>query len=159
VAFVGPHRAAHSVWSKRKPSPLPYDEFRGLVERERATATLAFSSSTQPDGFWLRVYGERMVATTNLFEIRLTFDRVRPGPKPLRPMLNGLEEGRTIRKAALGTLARKFFGGPGAYDGLYELLGRTYRALREESPLPVPAETVLAVNRLVAALKPQGAAA
>jgi predicted dehydrogenase len=152
--FVGPHRRASAVWTKRKPSVLPYDEFHAVVDGERATASLGFSASSQPDGFWLRVYGERMHATANLFETRLTFDRLRAGPKPLRPLRNGLEEGRAVRRAAIGSLLRKFTGGPGAYEGLFELLGRTYRSLAEGSVLPVPAQQVLEVNRLVAALKP-----
>jgi predicted dehydrogenase len=152
--FVGAHKTAHAVWTKRKATILPYDEFRGLVEAERGTASLAFSSSSQPDAFWLRVYGEKMHAATNLFETRLTFDRLRPGPKPLRPLLNGLEEGRAIRRAAIGTLMRKFVGGPGAYDGLFELLARSYRALEDGSPPPISQEQVLHVNRLVEALKP-----
>lgn len=154
--FVGPHRRAYPVWTRRKNTVLPFDEFRAVVEAERGTATLGFSSSSQPDGFWLRVYGERMHATANLWEARLTFDRPRPGPKPLRPLFNGLEEGKAIRRAAIATLARKFTGGPGAYDGLWELLGRTYRALGDGSPLPVSAQQVLEVNRMADALKPRG---
>ena len=157
--FVGPHRRAEAVWTKRRPSILPFDEFRAVVEAERGTAALGFSASSQPDAFWLRVYGERMQAVANLFETRVTFDRVRPGPKPLRPLLNGLEEGRAIRRAALGTLLRKFRGGPGAYEGLFELVRRTYGALADGSPLPVTAQQVRQVNELVASLKPRPGAA
>jgi predicted dehydrogenase len=153
-SFVGPLRTAHTVWTKRKPSLLPFDEFRAVVEAERGTAALGFSSSSQPDAFWLRVYGERMQATANLFETRLTFDGPRNVPKPLRPFFSGLEEGRTIRRAALSTLLRKFKG-PGAYEGLWELLTRTYRALGEGSGLPVTANDLLEVNRMVEALKPR----
>jgi predicted dehydrogenase len=152
--FVGPHRTAQTVWTKRKPSLLPFDEFRALVDAERGTAALGFSSSSQPDAFWLRVYGERMQGTANLFETRLTFDGPRKVPKPLRPFFSGLEEGKTIRRAALATLLRKFKG-PGAYEGLWELLARTYRALADGSGLPVTASHVLEVNRMVEALKPK----
>jgi predicted dehydrogenase len=152
--FVGPHRRAETVWTKRKSSLLPFDEFAAVVECERGVATLAFSSSSQPDAFWLRVYGERMQATANLFETRLTFDGPRNVPKPLRPFLSGLDEGKAIRRAALATLLRKFKG-PGAYEGLWELLARTYRALADGTPLPVPAADVLAVNRLADDLKPR----
>ena len=100
------------------------------------------------------MYGERGQAAANLFETRLTFDGPREVPKPLRPFFNGLEEGRTIRRAAVGTLLRKFKG-PGAYEGLWELLARTYRALANGSQLPVKATDVLDVNRLVEALKPK----
>ena len=151
--FVGAHRSAKTVWTKRKASPLPSDEFRGLVEVERGTAAIGFSSSSQPDAFWLRVYGERMQATANLFETRLTFDGPRNVPKPLRPFFSGLEEGKAIRRAALATLLRKFKG-PGAYEGLWELLAQTYRALANGAALPVTVNDVLAVNRMVEALKP-----
>jgi len=152
--FVGPHRTAQTVWTKRKSSVLPFDEFRAVVDAERGTAALGFSSSSQPDAFWLRVYGERMQATANLFETRLTFDGPRDVPKPLRPFFRGLEEGKTIRRAALATLLRKFKG-PGAYEGLWELLARTYRALADGSAPPVTASQVLEVNRMVEALKPK----
>jgi len=157
--FVGPHRQARSIWSKRQVSILPFDEFRALIEGERATASLVFSASAQPDAFWLRVYGERMLATANLFEKRMTFERLRSGPKPLQPLFNGLEEGRLIRRAAIGTLMRKFTGGPGAYEGLFALLGRTYDALAHGAPLPVTADQILEVNRLIADLQPDRALA
>ena len=153
-AFVGPARTAHAVWSRRRPSILPYDEFRGLVAGERGTASVGFSACSQPDAFWLRVYGERMQATANLFETRLTFDGPRPGPRPLRPFFGGLEEGRAVRRAAIATLLRKFKG-PGTYEGLWELLGRTYRALAARAPLPVTAQHVLDVNRMVDSLRPR----
>jgi predicted dehydrogenase len=152
--FVGPHRTAQMVWTKRKCSPLPFDEFRAVLDAECGTAALGFSSSSQPDAFWLRVYGERMHASANLFETRLTFDGPRNVPKPLRPFFSGLEEGKTIRRGALATLLRKFKG-PGAYEGLWELLARTYRALADGSALPVAASHVLEVNRMVEALKPK----
>jgi predicted dehydrogenase len=152
--FVGAHRTAQTTWIKRRESPLPYDEFRAAVDAERGTAALGFSASAQPDAFWLRVYGERMQATANLFETRLTFDGPRSVPKPLRSFFSSLDEGKAIRRAALTTLVRKFKG-PGAYEGLWELLARTYRALAERSALPVTARDVLEVNWMVEALKPK----
>ena len=152
--FVGAHRTAQTVWTKRKASVLPFDEFRAVLDAERGTAALGFSSNSQPDAFWLRVYGERMQATANLFETRLTFDGPRDVPKPLRPVVSGLEEGKRIRRAALVTLLGKFRG-PGAYEGLWELLARTYGALADGSALPVTARQVVQVNRMVEALKPK----
>jgi predicted dehydrogenase len=152
--FVGPHRSVHTVWTKRNSSLLPFDEFRAVLDAERGTAALGFSSSSQPDAFWLRVYGQRAQATANLFETRLTFDGSRNVPRPLRPFFSGLEEGKTIRRAALATLLRKFKG-PGAYEGLWELLTRTYRALADGSALPVTASHVLEVNSMIETLKPK----
>lgn len=152
--FIGAHRRAHAIWTKRRPSILPYDEMHAVVEGERGTATLGFSSTAQPDAFWLRVFGERAQASTNLFETRLTCERLRDGPKPLQPLLNGLAEARAVRRAAIGTLMRKFKPGPGTYDGMWHLIAGTYEALARATPLPVPIEQVLAVNRMVEALKP-----
>ena len=152
--FIGAHRRAHAVWTKRRPSILPYDELHAVVEGARGTATLGFSSTAQPDAFWLRVFGERGHASTNLFETRLTLEKLRSGPKPLQPLKNGLEEGRAVRRAAVGTLMRKFKSGPGTYDGMWYLVARIYEALAQGTKLPVPVEDVLAVNRMVEALKP-----
>ncbi len=156
--FVGPHRSVQTLWHKRRESLAPFDEFRGQVDAERGTAALSFTSSAQPDAFWLRVYGEKMQATANLFETRLSYNRLREGPPPLTPLFNGLEEGKAVRRAARGTLLRKFKGGPGTYDGLFELLARTYRSLADGSTLPVTRQQILEVNRLVEALKPNGEA-
>lgn len=156
--FIGAHRHAHAVWTKRRPSILPYDELHAVVEGTHGTATLGFSSTAQPDAFWLRVFGERAMASTNLWETRLTLERLRDGPKPLQPLLNGLDEGRAVRRAAIGTLMRKFKPGPGAYDGMWQLLTGTYDALARATTLPVPIEHVLEVNRMVEALKPVEAA-
>jgi predicted dehydrogenase len=154
-AFVGPCRNGQAVWHKRKPSPLPFDEFRALMDAERGTASLGFSSNSQPDGFWLRVYGERMQASANLFEKRLTFDGPRNLPRPLRSFFSGLEEGKTIRRAAIATLLGKFKG-PGAYEGLWELLARTYGALNEGRDPPISMDDVLEVNRMIDTFRPSG---
>jgi hypothetical protein len=75
-------------------------------------------------------------------------------PKPLRPFFIGLEEGTTIRRAALDTLLGKFKG-PGAYEGLWELVARTYQALAIRSCPPVTVHSMLEVARMVEALKPK----
>jgi predicted dehydrogenase len=153
--FVGPHLSVQTLWSKRgaRTSPLPNDEFRALVDAERGSALLGFSANTQPDAFWLRVYGEKMQAVANLFETRLTIDRVRGGPKPLRPLLNGLGEARDLRRAALSSLRRKLSGGPAAYEGLWDLLARTYRALGSGTEPPITPRQIIEVNHLVDDLK------
>jgi predicted dehydrogenase len=152
-AFVGPHRDVKATWSRRAASsPWPSDEFRALVEAERGTALLGFSASARPEAFWLRAYGTRMSAVANLFETRLTVDRVPPGPAPLRPVLNGLREARDVRRGALSCLHRKLAGGGGVYEGLWELVARTYRAIAAGAEPPVAPRQVAEVNRLVADL-------
>ena len=40
-------------------------------------------------------------------------------------------------------------GGPGAYEGQWELLRRTYESLAEGAPSPIPVQTIEEVNRLL----------
>ena len=151
-AFVGPHRKLASSWSKRSTGPLPSDEFRALIAAERGSAVVGFSAHSQPDAFWLRVYGTKMQATADLFETRLSVRKVRGGPKPLRPLFNSLDEAKAVRRSAFGTLRRKLDGGPGAYEGLWALLADTYGSLNSGQPTRITPTQVVEVNRLVADL-------
>ena len=108
-----PIRKVSTTWSKRSPGPLPSDEMRALVVAERGSALLAFSANTQPDAFWLRVYGTRMQATADLFETRLSIRRVRGGPKPLRPLFNSLDEAQSRPEIGVGTLVAQARRRPG----------------------------------------------
>ncbi len=156
-AFVGPHRAVATSWAKRDPNGvLPSDEFRALVEAPRGTAMLGFSSHTQPDAFWVRVYGTKMRASINLYDSRLTIDRIHGGPRALTPALNNLHEAAGVAKAAVGSVWRKVRKGPGAYAGLEELLRRTYAALASNTAMPISMQTLDEVNRLVSDLVGEG---
>jgi predicted dehydrogenase len=158
VWFAGPHRSVATAWSSRaSASTLPFDDLRALVVCDRASATLGFSGVTQPDGFWLRVEGTRMRVAANLFETRLTSERVRNGPRPLQGLVNGVAEGVATATAAVGSLARKLEGGPGSYAGLWRLVGATYEALAAGRPPPVDHACVESVNRLVAAIANEAA--
>ncbi|MGI9121238.1 MAG: Gfo/Idh/MocA family protein [Acidimicrobiales bacterium] len=149
-AFVGPHRSLSAHWDKVDyATPLPYDEFRALVAARDGTASLSFSSHTQPDGFSVRVYADRLKATIGLFEQSLAVERVRDLPKPLVPVLNGLHQGREASRAAVAGLWAKLGGGPGTYEGLWELLAQTYQALGSGGQVPVSLDQVAEVNRLV----------
>jgi predicted dehydrogenase len=151
--LVGPHRDVSTVWSKRRPdSPLEADDMRALVDAKRGTASISFSATSQPDGFWLRVHGSRMRVEANLFEPRLTIERVRSAPAPLFPVLNGVSEIVAVGRAAAGGLWGKLSGAPGAYAGLWELVARTYDAIARGNAAPVSFDDIRAVNRLVADL-------
>ncbi|MCC5789575.1 MAG: Gfo/Idh/MocA family oxidoreductase [Opitutales bacterium] len=122
--FVGPMRSVQTIWQKREPhSVLPHDEFRAIIEANRSTATIGFSSHTSPPGYWLTVYGTRAMARVNYFEHRLTFAQ---GGQTLRKRLT---EGAYIWQAAATNLQAKLSGGPDVYEGLHELVKRLYEAL------------------------------
>jgi predicted dehydrogenase len=149
--LAGPHRRVTAVWSKRRAdSPLAADDLRALVESERATAAISFSATSQPDGFWVRVHGSRMRVEANLFEPRLTIERVRRAPAPLFPVLNGVSEMAALGRAAVSGLWGKLSGAPGAYAGLWELIARTYDAIGRGAQPPVTPTDIRAVNRMVA---------
>jgi predicted dehydrogenase len=151
--FVGPHRAVRSHWSKRTTdSPLPYDEFRAVVDAERGTAFLGFSAHAQPETFWVRVNGTRMRVAADLFDTTLIMNRLESGPRPIARLRDRLREARDIRRAARRSLLKKLSTGPGSYDGLWALLMRTYQALRSGAELPISTRQILEVNDLVAAL-------
>jgi predicted dehydrogenase len=148
--FVGEHRELHTIWSKRESQgPLPCDEMRCVIEAERGTGCLSFSAHSQPEGFWLRVYGTQASATLNLYESKLHIDRIRQGPRPLNTLWNGLDEARNSAVGALSGLARKLSGGPNAYIGLWNLLEKVYTALESDTDPPISMQEVDDVNRLV----------
>jgi predicted dehydrogenase len=148
--FTGSVLDMRTIWTKHtKDSPLPADEFRGLIKGERATAYVSFSGNSQPDAFLLRVAGTKMRAEANLFEPpRLTLRRVRPGEPALMSMLDGIGEARDVLRGTVAGFWRKL-GGKSSYDGLLEFFARTYRALELHEPQPVPLEEVDEVARLV----------
>ena len=149
-AFLGPHCRVDTVWSKRRPeSPLPYDNMAALVETSRGTATLMFHGDVQPEAFWVRVTATKLRAEAHLFEPRLTVERIRCGPRALTPLLNGLGVAQAETRAAIAGLWRKLSPAPGSYEGMWELLRRTYRAIGEGADPPISIEQIQGVNRLV----------
>jgi predicted dehydrogenase len=146
VAFAGPHRAVATAWDERA------CELRALVDGDAATAALSFSAHARPEGLWLRVEATRARAVANLFETRLGIERVRGVPRPLATAVNDLAESRDSAQAALTGLVRKLSGGPGSYEGLWNVIERMYEAVATGGDAPVTATDIRAVNRLVAEL-------
>lgn len=151
--FVGPHRSVQASWRKRMTaSPLPSDELRALVEAERGSALLSFSAHAQPDAFHLRVHGTKLRAHGSLFEGLLAIERLREGARPLMPVKNGLALGRAHARAAFGGLWRKLSGRPLGYEGLHELVSRSYAAASMGGEPPITRRQIVEANQLVAAI-------
>jgi len=148
--FVGPVVDVRTTWSKQnRESALPADEFRAFIKGARATAYVAFSGNAQPDGFWVRVIGSRMQAEANLFEPpRLTLRRQRSGEPALGKLVDGISEGRDVLTGTLSGFWRKL-GGVSIYDGLSELVSRTYRALEKRESPPISLDEIEEVASLV----------
>jgi predicted dehydrogenase len=139
-----------TVWSEHKDElPIPADEFRAVIKGERATAYVSFSGNCQPDGFWVRVAGTKAHAEANLFEPpRLTLRRLRTGEPALTRLVDGIEEARSVFRGSIAGFGRKL-AGTGSYDGLAELVGRTYAAIEGGGPPPVTLDEIDAAASLV----------
>jgi predicted dehydrogenase len=148
--FTGPTIELRTIWTKRTPdTPLPADEFRGLIMGKRATAYVTFSGNTQLNGFWVRIIGSRIHAEANLFETpRITFRRYRSGEPALMTFIDGLAESRDVLRNTVAGFWRKL-GGVTSYDGLPEFLARTYRAIEMREPMPVSLDEIDASVQLV----------
>jgi predicted dehydrogenase len=147
-AFIGSHRTARSIWTcRREESPLRFDEFRAMIDGERGTGSMVLSANGQPDGFWLRAIGTNGRAKAGIWEDRLVIEKLRPGRGPLTPVLNALSVSKASRRGAWQTLSRKLSGG-GSYEGLWELVKRSYDALSREAEPPISLATIEQVNRL-----------
>jgi predicted dehydrogenase len=148
--FVGDHVSVKSSWRNRSGNrEVPFDEFHALVESERGTASLGFSSHAQPDTFSLRVHGTRMRAAASLFEPLFVVEKLYGGPRPLIPVWNGLSAARSYSNSAVAGLWRKLQGRPGTYEGLHVLLSKFYAGLALGSAPPISLTQIEAVNRLV----------
>jgi predicted dehydrogenase len=140
---TGPVTDLRTIWSKhRGGSPLSTDEFRSIIKGERATAYVSFSGNGQPDGFWVRVAGTKAHVETNLFEPpRLTLRRLRRGEPSLTRLIDGIVEAKDVLKGSAAGLWRKL-GGVSSYDGLPELIKRTYTAVETGGAPPVALDEI-----------------
>jgi predicted dehydrogenase len=154
--FTGKITDVHTGWAKfRSGSPLLADEFRGMLKGERCTAYVSFSGNAQPDGFLIRVAGTRMRVETNLFEPpRLIVKRARSGEPALGTLIDGIAESRQVLVGSVTGFLRKL-GGTSSYDGLKEMILKTYSAIELREPQPIPLDEIDEVAQLVDRLASQ----
>jgi predicted dehydrogenase len=148
--FTGKVSDVQTTWSKHKAdSPLPADEFRGMVKGENATAYVSFSGNAQPDGFIVRVVGTQMRVEANLFEPpRFIIKRARSGEPALGTMIDGIAEARQVLFGSVAGFVRKL-AGTSSYDGLKEMISMTYRAIELREPQPIPLNEIDEIVQLV----------
>jgi predicted dehydrogenase len=153
-AFLGAATDVHAVWvpGDAARSPVPFLDMAGTVRTGSGVATLSFSGRSGPDGFWVSVYGERAQARINLYEGRLTVDRLRGGPPPLRPVANAVAEAQGTVGAAVRSLWGKLTSLPGSYEGLWFLLGAFYETLASGAEPPLSLDDVDDTVAMVAGL-------
>ena len=155
--FTGKIIDVHTGWTKHKGgSPLPADEFRGMIKGERTTAYVSFSGNAQPDGFLVRIIGTRMRVEANLYEPpRLIVKRARSGEPALGTLIDGIAESRQVLIGSVAGFLRKL-GGNSSYDGLREMISMTYRTIELHEPQPISLDEIDEVARLVDRLAATG---
>jgi predicted dehydrogenase len=146
-AFVGPHRSVHARWRRRLSNGPGLDEVAALVDAEQGSASLFFSASAQPNGFWIRVRGSRLTAEADLFEPRLIVAR-NGGPAALLPTRNNVAAARSHAAGAARSLTHRFAGRAMALDGMWTLIDRTYRALAAAAAPPIAMDDLAGASRL-----------
>ena len=148
--LVGPIADLRTIWHKRaKDTLLPWDEFRGLVKGERAAAYVGFSGTSKVNGYWIRIKGTEMHAEANLLEPpRLTFRQYHEGEPALASLFDGVRETRATLKGTVAAFWRKL-AGTSSYDGLPEMIKRTYSSIAENKPPPISLAEIDAVAKLV----------
>ncbi len=151
--FTGRYRAVRSHWSTRQITPsVLSNEFCAVIDAERGTATLAFSTHGRPEAFWLRVHGTRMRVSAELYDMSLTIDHLDDGPRPLARVRNRLREARHLQRTALRGFVKKLTDGLGTYDGLWCLVERTYGSLEAGTTPPVSPRQISEINDCIVAL-------
>jgi predicted dehydrogenase len=155
--FTGKIVDVHTVWSKHKTgTPLPADEFRGMIKGERTAAYVSFSGNAQPDGFLVRVIGSRMRVEANLYEPpRLIVKRSRSGEPALGTLVDGISESRQVLVGSVAGFLRKL-GGTSSYDGLREMISKTYRTIELHEPQPISLDEMDEIAQLVDRLAAAG---
>ena len=150
--FVGAHRSVKTVWRKDSDAPLPYDEFRCITDAERGTASLIFSARTQPDGFWLRVYGTKAQCVCNMWEPKIVEHKTYDMPQALTQIVNAAQEAFQLALRGPASLSKKLSGGPGPYQGLWRLVEQSYVAFNSNNAMPITHTQVREVNQWVHAI-------
>jgi predicted dehydrogenase len=148
--FTGKVIDVHTAWAKHQSgSPLPADEFRGMIKGERTTGYVSFSGNAQPDAFLVRVVGTRMRVEANLYEPpRLIVKRSRSGEPAIGTLIDGIAESRQVLVGSVAGFLRKL-GGTSSYDGLREMITRTYRSIEFQEPQPISLDEIDEVAQLV----------
>jgi predicted dehydrogenase len=136
--FTGKVLDVNAVWTKHKKcTPLPADEFRGLIKGERMTAFVSFSGNAQPDGFLIRVIGTRMRVEANLYEPpKVICKRLRQGEPALMTAVDGIAEARQVLAGSVAGFVRKL-AGQSSYDGMKDMLAATYRSIELKQAQPI----------------------
>jgi predicted dehydrogenase len=155
--FTGKITDVTTAWSKHKVgTPLPADEFRGMIKGERTTAYVSFSGNAQPDGFLVRVVGTRMRVEANLYEPpRFIIKRARTGEPSIGTLIDGIAESRQVLVGSVSGFLRKL-GGTSSYDGLREMISKTYRTIELHEPQPISLDEIDEIAQLVDRLATTG---
>jgi predicted dehydrogenase len=152
VDYLPSFDRVHALWSNHGGGSLfKYDDLDAIVIGGTVHAHLRFSCHTQPDCFTLTVRGSKGYAETDLFQPYVRCVVPRAVGKQLTPLVNQFISGWELVGSSVRNFKRKILQQT-PYEGLYQLLAKTYEALTEETELPISFEDMDRTSRLIDAL-------
>ncbi|MGF1522586.1 MAG: Gfo/Idh/MocA family protein [Leptolyngbyaceae cyanobacterium] len=113
-----------------------YDDLDALVIGGQTHVRLRFSAYTQPECFMVYVRGDRGSAETDIFQPYLRTVLPRSGGKQFSPLINHFVNGRNLVASSFNNFYRKVMQIT-PYEGLSNLLDKTYYALAHGQDLPI----------------------
>lgn len=140
-SFVGPvQNLSVKFYESGKNPMLTFDEWRAYAECETGTGYMYLSWNTRPIQSELEIHGTRGVIKVDRFLQVCDVNRVLPGPKQIGNILNGFRN--ALRRSFIipVNLLRFMTGSLKPSPGIYRCVQEFHTALRNNQPLPVPAE-------------------
>lgn len=127
----------HALWNNHGGGNLfKYDDLDAIVLGGQTHVHLRFSAYTLPECFMIYVRGDRGYAETDLFQPYLRCVIPRPGGKQFSPLINHFINGTHLITSSFRNFYRKVMQIT-PYEGLHNLLEKTYTALSRGEALPI----------------------
>ena len=141
-AFLGPIRRADiRYYASGKGDPnLVYDEWRAMLECEKAPGQMYISWNVRPIQNEILVHGTRGVMLVDCFLQTITLRKTYPAPRPVQRILGaGFNSLGTLWKVTANTI-RFATGRLKPSPGIHVSVVKFHEALHKGDPPPVPAE-------------------
>jgi predicted dehydrogenase/nucleoside-diphosphate-sugar epimerase len=147
-AFLGPIEDVHAEWASLGGDlNLAYDEWRAQVRCKGGLGQFQLSWNVKPIQHQIIVQGTKGVLRVDLFLASQAIRSSTPLPKAAERVLNSLTDSVPglvdLPRNILGFLRGKVL----PYHGLQDLIREFYRALDQESPMPVSASDAVSTVR------------
>lgn len=149
--FLGAARNAEvSFWHRGSNINLAFDEWRALVECERGTGQIYLSWNSRPIRSEVFIHGTLASVHLDCFLQTCNVVRRLHGPKFLSNVMGGMVNSASGLWQIPFNVIRFATGSLPAAPGIHTSIRRFYESLRDERPVPIPAEEGRRIVRVMA---------